>query len=416
MTAYELIKARFIEPFYEKKMGNVGVELEFPLLNMNKKPVDINVAVGCLDFFCENGFYTEEKSLDGKNAFVTNAYGDTLSFDNSYNNFEFAMNYGNSLTDIAQRFYGYYEKASAYFSKYNYLLAGMGTNPYKKYINQAHVDFPVYNMVDEFLHSFPARHSFPDFPAYLSSVQTHLDLPISDLPRAASLFARLDFVRAALFSNAIAWDGKEVLCYRDYLWENSAFPNTGKVDESFETTDDIIKSFLFRKMFNCIRNGNYITFTPVIVKDHFDGSNDNDIMQFLSFRNVEITARGTLEIRSDCAQPVYEAFIPPAFSLGILYNMGKTQALLEDLEPHTKTSKLRDDVINGRLSLPVKVVLPFVEAAYNGLVIRGKGEEKLLLPLFERAEKSVCPARQTLDKLHNGHSIDSIIIDYSSFG
>ncbi len=96
--------------------------------------------------------------------------------------------------------------------------------------------------------------------------------------------------------------------------------------------------------------------------------------------------------------------------------MGKTQALLEDLEPHTKTSKLRDDVINGRLSLPVKVVLPFVEAAYNGLVIRGKGEEKLLLPLFERAEKSVCPARQTLDKLHNGHSIDSIIIDYSSFG
>ena len=143
-----------------KQKGNVGVELEFPLINMEKKPVSLTVAQNLLDSFLEKGFKAEETTIDGKNAFISNDAGDVLSFDNSYNNFEFSMNYGPSLCDIAERFCRYFTHANSFALKHNHILTGMGTNPYKKYTLQHHVNFPVYNMVDEYLHTFPAKHNF----------------------------------------------------------------------------------------------------------------------------------------------------------------------------------------------------------------------------------------------------------------
>lgn len=412
----DVIKKRFILPFENKQMGNVGVELEFPLLNMEKKPVSRQIAQGLLDSFLEKGFKTQETTLDGENAFIENSKGDVLSFDNSYNNFEFSMNYGGDLCEIAERFYRYFEAAQQYARRHNYILTGMGTNPYKKYIDQSHVNFSVYNMVDEYLHTFPANHSYPDFPAYLSSVQTHLDLPLSTLPLAATVFARLDYVRALLFSNSPSWDGDGILCYRDYLWEGSAFPsaNTGKVDEAYETLEDIAASFEKRKMFNCVRDNRYIIFAPVSLADYFNGQNDEDIQYFLSFRNVEVTARGTLEIRGDCAQPVCHAFAPCAFSLGILYKLKEAKELLDSHKTGLKTSRLRNAVINGQeTELPEKFLSRFVELAYEGLTLRKKGEEKFLMPLFERAGLNECPAKKTLSRLKKGESMEKIIVDYS---
>lgn len=412
----DIIRKQFIKPFENKQKGNVGTELEFPLLNMAKKPVSIQVAQRLLDLFLEKGFKTEETTLDGKSAFIINKHGDVLSFDNSYNNFEFAMNYGDNLCDIAARFYSYFETAQQYAKENNHILAGMGTNPYKKYINQSRVNFPVYNMVNEYLHTFPAKHSYPDFPAYLSSVQTHLDLPLSQLPLAATVFARLDFIRALLFSNSPSWDGGNIICYRDYLWEGSAFPdtNTGKVDEQYLSQHDIIESFTKRKMFNRVKDGKYIAFAPVLLSDYFDGKNDDDIKYFLSFRNVEITARGTVEIRSDCTQPVYHAFAPSAFSLGILYKLDEAKELLDSFKTQLKTSQLRNAVINGQeIRLPKDFVLLFVELAYQGLMLRQKGEEKFLAPLFERAKLNMCPGKDTLSRLKKGESMEKIILDYS---
>lgn len=416
MDTYSIVKKRFIEPFAQKSTGNIGTELEFPLLNMSKEPVDTETADGLLFYFLENGFTAEETTADGTPAFIRNSFGDYLSFDNSYNNFEFSMNYGDDLWEIANRFYGYFAKAQQYLKKNNYLLTGMGTNPYKKYITQSHVDYPVYNMVDEYLHRFPARHTFPDFPAYLSSVQTHLDVPLAQLPNVLTLFARLDFIRALLFSNSPSWEWDGTLCYRDFLWENSAFPNTGKVDGKYENTDDIIKDFQHRKIFNRIRKGKYETFEPVSLNEYFEKSDaeENDIMQFLSFKNVEITARGTLEIRGDCAQPLCDAFAPPAFSLGILFNAEKAVDLLDGIFEEYKTSDLRNRIIGGAdLNVPDNLVLSFVGLADEGLKSRGKGEEKLLAPLFERAHRSICPAKSTLSRLKKGEPVENILSDYS---
>ena len=354
-----LIDKTFLAPFRGKKHGNIGVELEFPLINLKKAPVDEKIAKGAFGYFLEDGFEVEIEE-NGEIFFISNKDGDCLSFDNSYNNFEFSMNYGNDLEAIEKRFYALHEKAQGYFNKNGHTLVGLGTNPNKKYITQSHVNFSTYNMVDEYLHRFGKSSPYPDFPAYLSSAQTHLDVPIEFLPRAYTLFSKLDFVRGLLFSNSPDFEGAGYLCYRDFLWEQSAFslcPNiTGKVDGVFETEKDIIEYIAQKGIFNRIRNGKYEVFEPVPMRKYFarEDALEEDINCYLSFKNVEITRRGTLEIRSDCAQPFEKAFAPAKFNLGILNNMEKAEKRLERFFEETginePNSSLREKAVRGEMS------------------------------------------------------------------
>ena len=424
MDYKEIIQQRFITPLLNKKTGNIGVELEFPMLNLSKKPVEKKIALNLLSFFMQNGFKTEDNDCDGNPAFITNSYGDCISFDNSYNNIEFSMCYNSNLLKIKERFTSYITEAQLFLKKHNYIITGMGTNPYKKYITQSHVNYPVYNMVDEYLHKFQNAdtHQYPDFPAYLSSVQTHLDINVDDLPKTLTLFAGIDFLRGLLFSNSPDFEFGKTLCFRDELWFNSAFgicgTNTGAVDGNFRTLNDISKSFYERHMFNCIRNEKYQTFYPIKVKDYFKNNPHEDIRQFLSFRHVEITYRGTLEIRSDCAQPLYDAFLPPAFNLGIAHNIDKAISKFNEFFEHKnlENSYLRKCVSNGKAikefskNQLTDFAVAMVSISEEGLIKRGLNEEQIIKPLFKRAKELKCPALYTLEHKKN---IDKVIAEYS---
>lgn len=424
MSYKEIIENRFIKPLLHKKTGTIGTELEFPLLNLNKEPVDKVKALSLLDYFLKRGFKTEDTDTEGNPAFITNDYGDCISFDNSYNNIEFSMNYGKNLKEIKERFYGYFNDAQKFLKQYNYIITGMGTNPYKKYITQNHVSYPVYNMVDEYLHKFQNEntHQYPDFPAYLSSVQTHLDINPDDLPKTATLFAKTDFLRGMLFSNSPDFDFGSTVCFRDFLWSKSAFgicgTNTGAVDEEYKTLENIAESFYGRHMFNCIKDGRYQSFYPIKITEYLKSNPPEDIKQFLSFRHIEVTCRGTLEIRSDCTQPVCDAFAPPAFNLGIAHNIdkaiSKTEALFKD--KNLKNSYLRKCVSEG---LGIKEFTKeqlseyahdMIKISEEGLVKRGFGEESLIQCLYNRAKNLECPAHYTLK---NADKIDSVIEKYS---
>ncbi len=424
MTYQQIIEDRFIKPLLNKKTGNIGVELEFPLLNTKRQPIDKKIALSLLDYFLNNGFKTEDTDTEGNPAFIVNNDGDCISFDNSYNNIEFSMNYNENLLVIKKRFEKIFLQAQAFAEKHGYIITGMGTNPYKKYITQNHVSYPVYNMVDEYLHKFQNEktHNYPDFPAYLSSVQTHLDITPDDLPKTATLFAKIDFLRGLMFSNSPDFEFGKTLCYRDSLWADSAFgickTNTGAVDEEYKNLSHIAESFYKRHMFNRIRNGNYEIFEPVCIEKYFDKGTEDDINQFLSFRHIEITCRGTLEIRSDCAQPLCDALIPPAFNLGIAHNIDIAIKLTDEFFGNNSYSNsyLRKCVSSGdgiaefSEEQLTSYAVDMVSAAYDGLIKRGMGEEILLENLFSRAKKLVCPAMYTLE---NKENIDMVIEKYS---
>ena len=89
MDIRKIVYDTFLKPFENKRYGNVGVELEFPLINLDKAPVDEKVAKGIFDYFLKRGFRVEIEE-NNHPLFIVNDDGDCLSFDNSYNNFEFA--------------------------------------------------------------------------------------------------------------------------------------------------------------------------------------------------------------------------------------------------------------------------------------------------------------------------------------
>lgn len=393
----KLIYNSFLKNFEGRKYGNVGVELEFPLVNSKNEPIAVSAARGVFDYFLKRGFKEDIKER-GEVYFIVNSDGDCLSFDNSYNNFEFSLNYGDDLTKISERFYRLLDMAEEYFSSCGYTLAGRGTNPAKKYAPQLHVDFSTYNMVDEYLHKFGENSPYPDFPAYLSSAQTHLDVPLGDLPEAYTFFAKTDFVRGLLFANSPDFDGGDYRCFRDFLWEQSAFsrcPNiTGKVDGKFSTADDIVKYIASKGMFNRVRNGKYEIFAPVCMREYFarPDAEEGDIENYLSFKNVEITRRGTLEIRSDCAQPFEEALLPAAFNLGLSANMEKADGEIELFFKENgialPNSALREMAVKGVMPAAEGATKAFLQrmcsAAAEGLEARGRGEEKILAPIYDR--------------------------------
>lgn len=406
MDTRKLIYDTFLKPFEKRQYGNVGVELEFPLVNLDKAPVDEAVTKGLFDYFLDKGFKVELEE-GGQPLFITNEDGDCLSYDNSYNNFEFALNYADNLCSIAKRFYALLEEVQAYFKSRGHSIVGIGSNPYKKYANKNHVNFSTYNMVDEYLNKFGADSHYPDFPAFLSSAQTHLDIPLSDLPFAYTLFAKLDFVRGLILSNSPDFEREGYICYRDYLWEQSAFslcPNiTGKVDGEFKTAADLVDYIMSKGMFNRIRNGKYEVFEPISMEEYFSlpDAKEEDINCYLSFKNVEITRRGTLEIRSDCAQPFPDAFAPAAFNLGILYNMDKVNRLLEsffeeenirETNAFLREKTTKGEFIASRNSLN-ELIGKILEYSEEGLLKRGKGEEKFLAPLYRRCMLLSCPGR-----------------------
>lgn len=396
-SARDIIYKRFITPFEGRERGNIGVELEFPLINKNGGNVDTVFVSSIMNYFEEKGFKCVLWGIGREKLFMENEKGDTLSFDNSYNNFEFSMMYGDNLLDIEKRFMEYYNEVQKFLEKGNHALYPRGTNPNFPGIDVNHTPFSTYNMVQEYLHKFPGIHGYNDFPAFMSSVQTHLDTDAESLPEIYTLFCRLDFVRGLLFGNSPDFEGKGWRIFRDYLWEKSGFGNcpeiTGSVDYTFSKTDDIVDFFVKKGMFNRIRGGKYEVFEPVEIEKYFSdekyGAREEDIECYLSFRNVEITSRGTLEVRSDCTQSEGKFFMPPAFNLGILYNADKAQECLENFFKDNgidkSSSELRKLVCEARENeIAPKDVLDnlcrnMLKIAQDGLIKRGKGEEILLV-------------------------------------
>ena len=119
-----------------------------------------------------------------------------------------------------------------------------------------------------------------------------------------------------------------------------------------------------------------------------EDAHEEDIECYLSFCNVELTSRGTLEVRSDCAQKKGRFFMPPAFNLGIISNAEEAtkalDAFIQNCNITKSNSKLRslvneccEEEIAPRYILD-EFCAEMLDIAREGLINRGKGEEMLL--------------------------------------
>lgn len=164
----------------------------------------------------------------------------------------------------------------------------------------------------------------------------------------------------------------------------------------------------------CFDNGKYrnIRFRP----------DTEDLKYLRSFKFEDLTFRGTVEFRSVCEQPVKEIMASGAFHVGLMEKIHDlTDLLLEDHVIYHRgynASELRRMFVKRDLpeefnwSAVSELLVDILNIAAEGLRQRGFSEETFLVPLYRRANLLLSPAREMLQGLTEGKTLDDYIVEY----
>lgn len=448
---------KFIKPTEQVK-NFIGVEIEIPIVNLNKDAVDFNVVHEVTDKFKRQYLEFDDDGIDyDGNTFAlkNNQNDDIFCYDCSYNNIEFAMGREKDLFSIHDRFCEYYTFTKEAFEEHNHTLTGMGINPYRKYNNFAPIPSERYLMLYHHLKSFTKYddlpmhfHKYPEYGMFSSASQVQLDVYRDNLVRTINVFSKIEPIKALLFSNSVLFGAKSrKACCRDDLWEYSTHGinphNVGMYDVDFNDLNDLGAYLESLNIYCVMRDGAYINFETMNLMDYF--SRDyvtgeiydngtyrkidikpclNDIEFLRPFKFINLTFRGTVEFRSVCTQPIKDSMTVAAFHLGlkdrldeleelindddILYHKGYTAGELRKLLVCDDIPSFIDKEGLCRLTKDV------VDLADDGLAERGIGEEKFLKPLYLRIKKHTNPGKVIIESLQKGVSIEKLIRDYGT--
>lgn len=450
----ERLYQKYIEPTKKKREDYIGIEIEMPIVNLQKEAVDFDVVFAVTDKFIEHfQFQVSGRDDDGYiYSAVSSVNGDILSYDCSYNNLELSMGKERQLHTIYQRFRSYYQFLQKEFELYHHTLTGMGVNPYRMYNHNVPIANERYRMLFHHLKSYKNYHlpmyfhDYPEYGTFSSASQVQLDVDYDNLLVTLEAFSKLEPIKALLFSNSVLLgDQEDLLCSRDMFWEYSTHGinphNIGMFDCQLESMEDLLAYIESMSIYCIERNGKYINFPPIRVMEYFtkpfvegeyfDGEKYqkikihpklDDLDYLRTFKFEDLTFRGTIEFRSVCCQPIRDCMTVAAFHLGlknqperlkkilqndrVLYHRGYTAT---ELRKMLVKRKLPEFVCIDKLYQLTEEIL---DLSWEGLRSRGYGEETMLMPLYERVKKRENPAERMLKLKEDGVLLEDIIKDY----
>ncbi|MBQ2652830.1 MAG: hypothetical protein IJF83_04685 [Methanobrevibacter sp.] len=459
MISEETVRNKLFDEFIkptEQKKNFIGIEIEIPIINLDKTAVDFDVVHKVTDTFRRQYSDFKEEGIDyDGNVFSlkNNNNDDIFCYDCSYNNIEFAMGREKDLFSIYGRFCDYYAFTKECFEEFNHTLTGMGINPYRRYNKNSPIPSERYLMLYHHLKSFknyrnvPMHfHDYPEYGMFSSASQVQLDVYKDELVKTINVFSKIEPIKALLFSNSVLVDeNKHVTCFRDALWEYSTHGinphNIGMYDVDFKSLEDLEAYLESLNIYCVMRDGAYINFPSMNLleyfkKDYVRGeiySNGkyreieirpciNDIKYLRPFKFINLTFRGTVEFRSVCTQPIRDSMSVAAFHLGLKEKLDELEELIgnDNVIYHRgyNAGELRKLLIQDELPVFIdgndlcKLSRDVVDLANVGLKERGIGEEIFLNPLYDRIKQHTNPGKNIIISMHNGMKLEKIIKDY----
>ncbi|SFC47642.1 glutamate-cysteine ligase family protein [Ruminococcus albus] len=459
MKIYDLDEAlynKYIAPTKKDRGASIGIEIEMPVVDISGKAVDEATVLSIADRFREHFRFEITNSDDNGNvnSMTHEETGDNLSFDCSYSNLELSMGKSDDLNILHKRFLKYYNYLQELFRPFGYTLTGMGINPHYNINTNRPVPNERYRMLYHYLHSYRRYegdigrhfHDRPDFGTFTSASQVQLDVSHDDLIETLNVFTLLEPYKALLFANSYLPEFPDYLCARNMLWEHSMQGynphNIGMFTDKLHSVDELIEYIKSQSIYCTMRDGKYIDFKPVSVRDYFelekvsgeyfDGSSYRsttfspeccDLQYLRTFKFEDLTFRGTIEYRSSCCQPISDVMTVAAFHTGlsikldelkelldkdrVIYSHGYSPAELQDMLSKRELPKFLDrDGLRSQLEA-------ILDIAASGLKERAKNEEHFLAPLYDRAEKLTNPAKEMLEGLEQGIPMTQFIEKYS---
>ena len=412
--AIKLLKEKYLSNMKEDSELFVGVELEFPIVETNGNKTNIEVTKNLFRTLANLSDFEVEKRDDDQNPIqlVHCSSKDRILFELSYNTIEFAFERARSINEVAKRFEDYLKIIQPILQENNHEIQGHGIHPLWKENDNSPVKIERYKMLMAFLAmngTGMKTHSYPSYGAFICGNQVQLDVRRDNYIRIINAFNKIEAAKAYLFSNseftAEAWDTKIA---RDIFWEESLHgyykENVGIYPKDYQSEEEFFNNLARTAIFTAIREGKSYYFKPIRVENYLDQKEitaytadgnekiinpvKEDLKQHRSYQFQDLTARGTVEFRSVCTQPLETTFAPIAFELGLFVELEKLENYLEDSSffknEEQDYQKLRKKYSKKILSKEEKEAIQsfskdLLDIAEAGLMKRGYKEEKFLI-------------------------------------
>lgn len=420
-TAKELLKQRYYLPIKEQPGLFVGIELEYPVVNLSGNATDVSLTKQLLIYLIDNFGFKADKFDSDNNPIqlIEQASGDMILFEVSYNTIEFAFAKASRIAEVEERLDTYLSMIQPYLRTHNHELQGWGVNPNWAKNDNSPVKSPRYEMLMDFLELSKAKnnsffHNYPEYGSFICGSQVQLDVSKLSYLRVLNAFNQIEGPKAVLFANSEFWGSDwDLAISRDVFWENSMHgvfeENAGIFPRMFKNEDDYFSYLSETAIFTAKRAEETYYFEPIRAKDYLNKSaiqawsihgkevsikpSEDDFKTHRSYQFQDLTTRGTIEFRSVCTQPFSATFAPAAFHLGLLVNLERLENILKESPffeafdfdyPRIRRLFSKKDISDTDL----KLIFPLTEAllvcAEDGLKSRGFGEEIYLAPLKEK--------------------------------
>ena len=353
----DLLKHRYLKNIKENPELFVGIELEYPVVNLEGDATDVEVIKHLFRYLVYALDFTVEKVdvFGTPIQLVEPASQDVILFEVSYTTIEFAFGKAETIQEVEERFSIYMAAIQTKLAESNHAIVGCGIHPNWDKNENCPVAFPRYRMLMDYLNlsrnvNESDLHHFPEYGAFICGSQVQLDVSKSNYLRVINAFTQIEAVKAYLFPNSefsgADWDTK---ISRDIFWEDSMhgiYPeNVGVNPRLFKDEDDFFDYLDHSSIFTAERDGQTYYFYPIQARDYLAtpeiqafslnweevliSPQEKDFETHRSYQYQDLTTRGTVEFRSVCTQPLDRTFASAAFHLGLLVNLDKLEAYLE---------------------------------------------------------------------------------------
>lgn len=410
----KLLKEKYLSNMKEASELFVGVELEFPIVEIHGNKTIIEVTKNLFRTLANLLDFEVEKMDDDQNPIqlVHCPSKDRILFELSYNTIEFAFEKAHSIDEVAERFEAYLKIIQPILQEDHHEIQGHGIHPQWQENDNSPVKIERYKMLMAFLamnDTGMKTHPYPSYGAFICGNQLQLDVRRDNYIRIINAFNKIEAAKAYLFSNsefsAEAWDTRIT---RDIFWEESLHgyykDNVGIYPKDYQSEEEFFNNLVRTAIFTATREGKSYYFKPIRVEDYLDQKEitaytadgnekiinpvKEDLKQHRSYQFQDLTARGTVEFRSVCTQPLETTFAPIAFELGLFVQLEKLENYLEDCSffknEEQDYRKLRKKYSKKILSKEEKEAIQsfskdLLDIAEAGLMKRGYKEEKFLI-------------------------------------
>ena len=353
----DLLKHRYLKNIKKNAELYVGIELEYPVVNLEGDATDIELIKYLFRYLVSYFDLTVEKVDDFGNPIqlVDPVSQDAILFEVSYTTIEFAFGKAETIQEVEERFSIYMEAIQKKLAESNHAIVGCGIHPNWDKNDNCPVASPRYQMLMDYLNlsrnvTKSDLHQFPEYGAFICGSQVQLDVSKSNYLRVINAFTQIEGAKAYLFANSefsgADWDTK---ISRDIFWEESMhgiYPeNVGVNTRLFQDEDDFFDYLNHSAIFTAERDGQTYYFYPIQARDYLatpeiqaftlNGDEvlihpqEEDFQTHRSYQYQDLTTRGTVEFRSVCTQPLNRTFAAAAFHLGLLLNLDKLEAYLQ---------------------------------------------------------------------------------------